>query len=465
MNIFRKKDPRHIKTEMARSLRVMDLVFLGLGSMVGTGIFTVTGISAANYAGPSLVISIIIAAIAVGISALFFAEFASRIPANGGAYSYVYATLGEFPAWMVGWMIIMEFLTAISSVASGWGSYLKGLLASYKIELPRALNGTFDPSQGHYIDLLPILVMIAVTALVLMNSKTALRFNSVLVILKFSALALFIVVGLFHLNAENWGNFAPFGFGQLYGGKTGIMAGASIMFFAFLGFESLSMAVDETKEPQKTVPRGIALSLISVTVLYVVVTLVLTGIVHYTKLGVDDAVAFALRHVGLNWAANYVSTVAILTLITVCISMTYALSRTVYSISRDGLLPNNFSRISPRSKIPANATLLVGVFAIIFTGIIPLANLAEFVNICTLAYLIVLSVALIKLRKDKGKPGKGQFKTPLVPVLPALSIVICLSLMSQFQKVTWVAFIVAIVLGILIYFSYGYKNSAISTKR
>lgn len=461
MNIFRKKDPRQIKTEMARSLGVADLVFLGLGSMVGTGIFTITGIGAANYAGPSLVISIVIAAIAVGISALFYAEFASRLPANGGAYSYTYATLGEFPAWMVGWMIIMEFLIAISSVASGWGAYLKGLLANFNITLPTALNGTFDPNKGTYIDLLPVLVMVAVTALVLMNSKSVLRFNSFLVILKFSALALFIIIGLFFIKTANWSNFMPYGIGQFYGGKTGMIAGASIMFFAFLGFESLSMTVDEAKEPHKTVPRGITLSLIIVTILYVVVTLVLTGIVHYTKLGVADAVAFALRHVGLSWAANYVSTVAILTLITVCISMTYALSRTVYSISRDGLLPKVFRHISKKSKIPDNATVLVGFFAIIFAGIVPLNALAEFVNICTLAYLIVLAVALIKLRRDKGKTEADQFKTPLVPFLPIISIVICLSLMSQFMIVTWIAFGVAVIIGILIYVLYGYSNSTI----
>ncbi|MFC3932511.1 APC family permease [Streptococcus dentapri] len=460
MNIFRKKDPRQTKTEMVRNLRTIDLVFLGLGSMVGTGIFTITGIGAAEYAGPSLMISIILAAIAVGISALFYAEFASRLPANGGAYSYVYATLGEFPAWLVGWMIIMEFLTAISSVASGWGSYLKGLLASFGITLPKALSGTFDPNQGHYIDLLPVLVMVAVTALVLLNSKSILRFNSFLVILKFSALALFIIAGIFFINTDNWTNFAPFGFIQPHGGK-GILAGASIMFFAFLGFESLSMTVDEVKEPQKTVPRGIILSLIVVTILYILVTLVLTGMVHYTKLGVDDAVAFALRHVGLAWAANYVSTVAILTLITVCISMTFALSRTVYSISRDGLLPKELSAISEKTKTPNSATFLVGIFAIVFTGIIPLASLAEFVNICTLAYLIVLAIALIKLRKDKASSEEDQFKTPLVPILPIISIIISLFLMSQFKMITWIAFGIALLLGILIYYLYGYKNSII----
>lgn len=462
MSIFRTIQPQATKTDMARHLTTLDLVLLGLGSMVGTGIFTVTGLGAAKFAGPSLVISIALAAIAVGISALFFAEFASRIPANGGVYSYLYATLGEFPAWMAGWYIMMEFLTAISGVASGWGSYLKGLLGNYGLALPTALNGTFNPSQGTYIDLMPVLILLAVTGLVLLNSKLALRFNGFLVLLKFSALAIFIILGLFHLDPRNWANFAPFGFGQLYGGKTGIMAGASLMFFAFLGFESISMAVDEVKEPQKNVPRGIVLSLSIVTVLYILVTLVLTGLVHYTKLDVSDAVAFALRSVGLNWAGNYVSVVAITTLITVCISMTYALARTIYSISRDGLLPQSLSSLTAKSKVPKQATLLVGLAAMICAGVFPLASLAEFVNISTLAYLILLPIGLLKLRKDQGQPESGQFRTPLVPFLPILSIIICLSFVSQYQTITWIAFGVSSLIGSLIYFFYGRNHSKLN---
>lgn len=463
MNLFRKKLGNDTKSPMKRHLGVIDLIFLGLGSMVGTGIFTITGQAAANYAGPALVISIIIAAFAVGMIAFFYAEFASRIPGNGGAYTYVYETLGEFPAWIVGWLIIMEFMTAVSGVAAGWAGYFKGVLAGQGIELPAAINGTFNPEAGTYVDLLPILVVFAVTGLVLMNSKSALRFNSALVILKFSALALFIGAGLFFIKPENWSNFAPFGFGQIYGGNTGIMAGASMMVFAFLGFESISMAVDEVKEPQKNIPKGIILSLSIVTVLYIVVTLVLTGVIHYTEFtNVNDAVAFALRSIGLGWAANYVSLVAILTLITVCISMTYALARTVYSISRDGLLPKGLSQVSDKTQVPTNATLAVGLLSMICAGVFPLASIASFLNICTLAYLIIMSVALIRLRKEKGMPGKSEFKTPLVPFLPILSIVISLALMSQYGKDTWVAFGVSLVIGTVIYLLYGYQNSKVS---
>jgi APA family basic amino acid/polyamine antiporter len=440
-------------------LGLVDLIFLGIGSMVGTGIFTVTGLAAAQYAGPALIISIVIAAISVGLTALFYAEFASRIPTNGGAYGYLYTVFGEFPAWIAGWLTIMEFLTAVSSVASGWGAYLKGLLAHFGISMPTALNGTFDPAACTYVDLLPVLVLFFVIGVVLLNSKAALRFNSALVILKFSALVLFVIAGMFFIKPSNWADFAPFGFGAIYGGQAGIMAGASLMFFAFLGFESISLAIDEVKTPEKNVPKGIVLSLFIVTILYIIVTLVLTGMVHYSKLNVADAVAFALREVGLGWAASYISVVAILTLITVCISMTYALSRMVYSISRDGLLPKPLSQLTKTSKVPKNATILVGIFAAICAGIFPLATIASFLNICTLAYLMMLAVGIIRLRQIDGLPKEGQFKTPLVPLLPILSILICLSFMFQYSLDTWLAFGIALVIGMFIYFFDGYGHS------
>ena len=459
MNLLRKKQVGERSNQMRRHLGLVDLIFLGIGSMVGTGIFTVTGLAAAQYAGPALIISIVIAAIAVGLTALFYAEFASRIPTNGGAYGYLYTVFGEFPAWIAGWLTIMEFLTAVSSVASGWGAYLKGLLAHFGISMPTALNGTFDPSAGTYVDLLPVLVLFFVIGVVLLNSKAALRFNSALVILKFSALVLFVIAGMFFIKPSNWADFAPFGFGAIYGGQAGIMAGASLMFFAFLGFESISLAIDEVKTPEKNVPKGIVLSLFIVTILYIIVTLVLTGMVHYSKLNVADAVAFALREVGLGWAASYISVVAILTLITVCISMTYALSRMVYSISRDGLLPKPLSQLTKTSKVPKNATILVGIFAAICAGIFPLATIASFLNICTLAYLMMLAVGIIRLRQIDGLPKEGQFKTPLVPLLPILSILICLSFMFQYSLDTWLAFGIALVIGMFIYFFYGYGHS------
>ena len=452
MSIFRKKDVGLAQTEMKRHLTLRDVVLLGIGAMVGTGIFTITGTAASTLAGPALIISVLISAVCVGMSAIFFAEFASRYPSAGGVYGYLYASWGEYPAWMGGWLTMIVFMNAVSSVASG-------LLASFGLQLPKAISGPFNPSQGTYIDLLPVLVLVLVTALLLMDSKQVLRLNSLLVVLKFSALAVFILVGLFHLNPDNWANFAPFGFGQIYGGKTGIIAGASLMFFGFLGFESISMTVDEIKKPQKNVPRGIVLALIIVASLYAVVSLVLTGVVHYTKLNVDDAVAYALRYIGVPWAANYVSVVAIMTLITVCISMAYALSRMVYSLARDGFLPQTFQKVSKTHKVPHHATLLTGILSAISAGVFSLANMASLVNIATLAYLVLLAIALIILRKDKGLPQKGEFKVPFVPVLPILSIIVCLSFMSQYSWQTWLAFGIAVLVGSAIYAFYGYKHS------
>ena len=222
------------------------------------------------------------------------------------------------------------------------------------------------------------------------------------------------------------------------------------------------MTVDEIQSPQKNVPRGIVLSLSIVTILYALVTLVLTGIVHYSKLNVDDAVAFSLRSIGIGWAANYVSIVAILTLITVCISMTYALSRMIYSLARDGLLPRSFKQLSKTSRVPKNATILTGVASAIAAGIFPLASIAAILNICTLAYLILLAYGIIKLRKEKGMPKEGEFKTPLVPRLPILSILICLSFMLQHTKGTWFAFVLSLAVGLVIYFTYGYRHSTLS---
>ena len=459
MKLFRKKDVSQRPTQLARRLDLKDLILLGIGAIVGTGIFTITGIGAANYAGPALIISILISAFSILLSALFMSEFASRIPATGGVYSYVYATFGEYPAWMAGWFMMVGFLTAISSVASGWGAYVKGFLASLGWSLPQAISGPFNPGAGTYIDLLPVLLLVGVTGLVMLNSKAALRFNNILVLLKFSALAVFILVGIFHIKVANWTPFAPYGWGQVLGGKSGIIAGASLMFFAFLGFETLSMAVDEALEPAKKVPQAILITLSLVTGLYTVVTLILTGLVSYKDLNVADAVAFALRQVGAGGAASYISFVAILTLVTVCIAMTFGLSRMIYSISRDGLLPKAFRQVSEKSQVPIKATILVGIFAALFAGVFSLELLASLVNIVTMAYLIMLAVGLLKLRHDRGLPGPNEFKTPWVPLTPILSILICSSFMLQYPLSTWITFALSIVVGSLIYFIYGYSHS------
>lgn len=457
MSIFRTKSTDVNRTSLKRHLGLGSLILLGIGTMVGTGIFTRSGAAIAT-AGPALVVSIIIAAVAVGLSALIYAEFASRIPTGGGVYSYMYATLGEFPAWMAAWFLGLEFLTAVAGVSSGWASYLTGLLSQLGINLPAALSGV-DPAQGQYVNLPALLVVLLVTALVLLDSQKSLRFNNLLVILKFSALALFIGIGLFKINPANWSNFAPFGFGQLVGGQTGIMVGAATMFYAFLGFEAMPMAIDETKNHQKTMPKAIALAVASVAILYAVVTLILSGLVNYTQLDVGDAVAFALRQSGLGWAANYVATVAILTLITVCISLLFALARLIFAISQDGLLPKAFSKVSETSQVPVNATILSGLISALMAGFFPLNTLANLTSLVTLMCMVMLPIGLLKLRKEKGAPKADEFSMPAAPVLSVLSIIICLFMIGQMDMETWKVFAVTTVIGVLIYVLYGYKHS------
>lgn len=464
MDIFRKTPMAKKTSHLQRRLGLAELIFLGVGSIVGTGIFTITGVGASQYAGPAITISIIIAAICVTMSALFFAEFSSRLPHSGGVYRYLYTVFGEYPAWIAGWFMMIEFAGAISTAASGWGEYLKAFLKTFGISLPTALSGPFNPAKGTYIDIVPVFLLLCMTALVVLGVQTVLRFNSVLVVFKLAVLIIFIALGLTAINTQNWSDFAPFGFGQIYGGKVGIMAGASLMFFAFLGFESISMAADETKEPQKKIPQGIFFSIGLTTLLYVLVTLVLTGTVHYTKLNTAEVVPFVLRSIGFPLVGNIVSVVVILTLVTVCISMMFALSRVIYNVSCDGLLPEQFQELTPKSKVPKKATIFVGIVTMFFSGVFPLEILALLVNIVTLAYLILLAFGVIKLRKDFGEPKEGEFRTPWVPFLPILSIVVCFALMTQCKLETWFGFIIAFVIGTTIYFAYGYRHSKLIDK-
>jgi len=464
MKFFRKKElPGKLeKSSMKRNLKTFDLLLLGTGAIVGTGIFTITGIAANKYAGPALTISFIIAALAVGISGLFYGEFAARIPVVGGPYAYLYSVLGEGVAWITGWLMIVEFMLAISSVASGWAGYLQGWLGSLNIHLPKSISASFNPKNGTYVDALAMLVVFFVTLWIMQEAKQMLRLNNLMVYLKFGIIALFIVVGLFFIKPRNWSPFMPYGFVSKHG-EGGVIAGASLVFFAYLGFESVPMAVEEVENPQKMIPKGVLGSILITTTLYAAVTLVLTGIIPYEKLtGVKDPVAFAMRAVGQPLASTVISVAAILTLLTVCISMMYSLSRLIYAISKDGLLPKIFGIIDQKNRVPKNATIAAGTLSLIFAGIFPLDKLAELVNIATLSYLIFMAIGIIVLRKQFGLPKKGEFRTPFVPILPIISVLISIYLMYHLQISTWLTFAVVILLGLIIYYFYGRKNSALN---
>lgn len=455
MNIFRKRVVQE-KSEMKRTLNSMDLTLLGLGSMVGAGIFTFTGVGVALIAGPSLIISIIIAGVAVGLSALIFAEFASRVPSRGGPYGYIYAVFGEFPAWIVGWFLAIEFFTTISIVAKSWSGYFKGLL---HLQLPSRLDGSFGHTSGFSIDLIPMLVVAAITVMIFLNTRTVSHLNNTLVVLKFSALIVFIIVGLFYLEPANWSNFAPFGLGSLIGGQSGILPGASMLFIAFIGYETVSTAVDEAENPRRNIPYGVISSLFVAVVFYVIVTLVLTGTVPYYKLNVTNSIAFALAYLGVEWAATYISVIAVVTLLSVALTMSYALSRLLYSMSRDGLLPPKLSKISTKHQTPINATLVIGGVSMLIAGFVPMSSLSQFLSLSTLLYLIVLALGLLKLRKEQGVPQPHEFKTPLVPLLPILSIIVNGFLIVHYHTQVWLFLLLLLMFAAGFYFTYSYRHS------
>ena len=458
MDVFRKKPIKKASLGyMKRNLKLKDLILLGIGAVIGTGIFVVTGSAAADYAGPAAMLSFLVAAFVVILSGFSFAEFASRVPVTGGPYSYMYVVFGELSGWMAGWFLICEYLLAVSSVASGWSSYVQGFLASLGITLPKALTAGYNAKEGTYIDLIAALVVVFITVWVTQEAKKALRLNNLMVWVKFALIALFIVVGVFFIEPSNWKPYMPFGF-------SGVFDGAALVFFAFLGFDAIALAAEEVENPQKDIPRGIIGSIAIATVLYVIVTLILTGMVPYTELGVGDPVAFALRYVKLDMIGSVISIGAILTLLTVTISMLYSLVRLIYAISQDGLLPAFLQKIDQKHRTPVRATYVAGGIALFFAAAFPLQILAELTNITALACLIMMSLGILRLRKTMGQPKKGEYKVPFVPVLPWLSVLACAFLMSRLQKATWTVFIITIVLGLAIYFFYGYQHSHLAKK-
>lgn len=459
MNVFRKKTLRPATQGfMKKNLKLKDLIMLGIGAVIGTGVFVVTGTAAANYAGPAATLSFVVAAFVVILSGFSFAEFASRVPVTGGPYSYLYVVFGELIGWLAGWFLICEYLLAVSSVASGWSSYVQGFLASMGVQLPTALTAGYNAKAGTYVDLIAALVVIFITFWVSQEAKKALRLNNAMVWVKFGIIALFIVVGVFFVEPSNWKPYLPYGL-------SGIFDGAALVFFAFLGFDAIAMAAEEVKDPQKDIPRGIIGSIIIATVLYVIVTLILTGIVPYTELGVGDPVAFAMRYVNLGMVGSILSVGAILTLLTVTISMLYSLVRLVYAISQDGLLPAFLQKIDKKHRTPVRATFVTGAIALFFAAAFPLDLLAELTNITALACLILMSLGIIRLRKMMGEPKKGEYKVPFVPVLPWLSALACAFLMTRLQTATWIVFAITVAIGLIIYFFYGYKNSHLNENK
>lgn len=458
-NIFRTKPIESLleeasgKESLQKVLGSFELTMLGIGAIIGTGIFVLTGLAAANYSGPALVISFILAGLACGFAALCYAEIAAMVPVAGSAYTYGYAALGEFWAWIIGWDLILEYAFAVGTVAIGWSGYFTNILTDLGIQLPKAI--TKAPFEGGVVNLPAVLILLVITAILIVGVKESATANNVIVGIKLAVILLFIILGVGHVNPANWHPFMPYGW-------NGVFSGASIIFFAYIGFDAVSTAAEEVKNPQKDLPRGIIASLIICTVLYIVVSAILTGMVPYLKFKETAApVAFALQQVGITWGSALVAVGAICGLTSVLLVMMFGQTRVLFAMSRDGLLPKVFGHVDSKFHTPLRSTLLVGIVTMIIAGFTPIAVVSELTNIGTLAAFVIVSASVIVLRKREPDQPR-TFKVPFSPVTPILSMAACLFLIYHLQNVTLLRFAVWLIFGLVLYFVYGYKNSAIN---
>jgi APA family basic amino acid/polyamine antiporter len=461
MSLFRKKSIEALIHEsgkkgatLKKDLGAFDLTMLGVGAIIGTGIFVLTGVAAAEHAGPSLVLSFILSGLACVFAALCYAEFASTVPVSGSAYTYSYAAFGEIIAWILGWDLILEYGVAASAVAAGWSGYFQGLLSGFGIELPKALTSAYDPTKGTFIDVPAIVIVLLITLLLTQGVKKSARFNAIMVIIKVAVILLFIAVGAWYVKPENWTPFMPFGF-------SGVAAGAATVFFAYLGFDAVSTAAEEVRNPQRNMPIGIIASLAICTLLYIVVSLILTGIVPYDQLGVKNPVSFALDYIHQDWVAGFISLGAITGITTVLLVMLYAQTRLFYAISRDGLLPKLFAKVSERKQTPIINSWVTGVGVSFFAGVVPLNKLAELTNIGTLFAFITVAIGILVLRKTEPNLQRS-FKVPFVPWIPLLAVAFCGYLTLQLPLTTWMSFTAWLFIGLVIYFFYGRKHSTLN---
>lgn len=469
------EEPEHA---LRKSLSAWDLTVFGVGVIIGTGIFVLTGIAARNSAGPATALAFVAAGIVCALAALCYAEFASTVPVAGSAYTFSFASLGEVPAWIIGWDLVLEFALGTAVVAVGWSGYVRNLMhTNLGWDMPSALAGR---EEGGSFDVLAFLLVLALTAVLVIGTKLSARITAIVVAIKVTVVLLVIIAGLFFIKADNYSPFIPpaqpqagggggwdapliqvmFGYAPTNFGVMGIFTAASLVFFAFIGFDVVATAAEETKNPQRDMPRGIIGSLIICTVLYVAVTLVVTGMQHYTEMSPSAPLAEAFKSVNQPFFAGAISLGASVGLITVCMILLLGQTRVFFAMSRDGLLPRFFSVTHPKYRTPYRATVLLGVFIAVLAGFISLGELAELVNIGTLFAFVVVALGVIILRRTRPELPRA-FRTPWVPVVPILSIAASLWLMLNLPTETWARFGVWMAGGFVVYSFYGVWHSRV----
>ncbi len=475
------------ENRLRRVLGPVQLTSLGVGAIIGTGIFVLTGQAAHDKTGPALMLSFVAAGVACIFAALCYAEFASMVPVAGSAYTYAYATLGELMAWIIGWDLVLEYAVGSATVAHGWSHYFQDFIGIFGLHLPAALTKApfdYDPHLGHIVgtgtvlDLPAILITFLVTAILVKGIRESATFNATIVGLKVLIVFFVIIVGAFYVKPENWHPFAPYGlsgisfFGHTLFGQTGkggeplgMLAGAATIFFAYIGFDSVSTHAEEAKKPQRDVPIGIIASLILCTVLYIAVAAVLTGMVPYDKLSIDAPVSDAFRQVGLPWAQFLISIGAVAGITSVLLVMMLSQPRVLLAMARDGLIPKSFfGAVHERFRTPWKSTILTGLFVATLSAFLPLRILAELVNIGTLLAFVIVCAAVLIMRRT-NPDAERPFRAPLVPLTPVLGILTCLLLMFSLPAENWLRLVVWLLIGFAIYFGYGRRHSVLANRK
>ena len=453
MSIFRKKSIESILAEsrnktLTPTMKTMDLVLFGIGAIIGSGILVLTG-KASSEAGPAVIFSFLIAGFACCLAALCYAELASTIPSSGSTYTYLYVSVGEIVAYAIGWVLIGGYVLTAATIANGWSSYFSRLLAGLGVNIPKEIYTL--PSAGGYGNIPAVIVVLLITFILSKGTSSSKLVNNLMVAAKVGIVILFIVVGSFYVEPTNWtNNFAPTGF-------SGVMLAATTVFFAYLGFDAISTSAEETINPEKALPKAIIITMIVCTAFYIIVCLVLTGVVEYFKLGTGDALAFVLEEVGQNRVAGIVSLGAVIGLMAGILSFIYAGIRITYTIARDGLLPKTFIKVN-KSNVPSTVTWGLGITTAILAGFLPLGQLADLANVASIIAFALVSYTTIVFYKKYPDLKRG-FKVPGMPVLPMISIVLFAALLYSIKLTTWIIFIIWVIVGIIIYFAFSYKNS------